>query len=280
MTKVVLITGASEGIGRATAQTFASHGYQLVLAARTADPLTKAALALESEFNCDVLAVPTDVTDPEQTQTLITRTLDRYDHIDCLINNAGICMSGSFAHSSLDQIHQLMNVNFWGYIHTIRAVLPHFLNRRQGQIINVGSFGGKMPLPGMATYCASKYAVTGLTDALRLELTPKGIRVIGVHPGVVNSDFMKRALFAEDSQPSDVPLSSDSEALPSSDSGRAQMQSVLDSWFVSQPEDIATAIWQALVSGQTDVVVGAAQVATSAYCVVPEMIESLLQVGA
>lgn len=198
MADVVLITGASEGIGRATAFTFARGGYRLALAARTAETLRQTAIELEQSLNAEVLAVPTDVTQPEQVQNLVERTLERYGRIDCLINNAGICLKGPFLQTTLEHWQALMAVNFWGYLYTIRAVLPDMLKRKKGQIINVGSVGGKMPLPQMSAYCASKYAVSGLTEALRLELQPHGIQVIGVHPGIVSSNFLKRAIFLDE----------------------------------------------------------------------------------
>ena len=264
MAKVVLITGASHGIGKATARCFAQRGDRLVLAARTPEPLKQAAIDLEQELDAEVLALPTDVTEPEQVESLVDQALKRFDHIDILINNAGICASGPFADTTLDHWQQLLQVNFWGYLHTIRALLPHLLQRGQGQIVNVGSVGGKMPLPEMTAYCASKYAVSGLTEALRLELQPKGIEVIGVHPGIVRSDFLERAIFVGPEQ-SEEPVS------------KSQMQVALDSWLVSQPEEVATAILEACLEHKTEVVVGAAQWMTGAYALLPEPIRFLMQ---
>ncbi|WP_017327845.1 SDR family oxidoreductase [Synechococcus sp. PCC 7336] len=264
MSKVVMVTGASAGIGQATAAAFARRGYRLAIAARTAAPLKEVAIALEKDFNAEVLAIPTDVTDPEQVRQLVEATRDRYGAIDILVNNAGICASGPFAEMSLEQLQQLMEVNFWGYVHTIQAVLPHMLQQNNGQIVNVGSFGGKMPLPRMAAYCASKYAVTGLTETLRLELEPQGIQIIGVHPGVVNTSFLERAIFVGDA------------ASSNGGSARQQMEATLDSMVAQQPEEIAEAIVRASTTGQKDVVVGPLQVATAAYQLLPGIVGPLM----
>ncbi|MEL7085357.1 MAG: SDR family oxidoreductase [Cyanobacteria bacterium P01_A01_bin.3] len=262
MSKVALITGASAGIGRATAFAFASQGFALVLAARTSDPLTETAIALEKKHNCDVLPIPTDVSDPEQVNVLVEKAIARFDRIDLLINNAGICASGPFVDTSLEQWQQVMNVNFWGYVHTIRAVLPHMLARKQGQIVNVGSFGGKMPLPAMTAYCASKYAVTGLTETLRLEVESQGVQIVGVHPGVVTTEFLERAVF----------VGADGAA----DRYRQQMETTLSSAVSQTPEEIAKAIADACRTGQRDVVVGPAQMATAAYQLLPGLVGSLM----
>lgn len=264
MANVVLITGASAGIGKATARCFAERGDKLVLTARSQEALKQTAIDLEQELDAEVLALPADVGVPEQVQAVVDQAIQRFDHIDIVINNAGICVSGPFLDTMLEHWQQLMDTNFWGCVHMIRAVLPHLLERGKGQIINIGSFGGKMPLPQMTAYCASKYAVSGLTEALRLELQPKGIEVIGVHPGVVNSDFLERAIFVGPT-PTDETVS------------RTQMEQALDSWLVSQPQEVAEAILEASVQHKTEVVVGMAQWVTGAYTIFPDPIRFLLQ---
>jgi short-subunit dehydrogenase len=167
-----------------------------------------------------------------------------------------------------------MAVNFWGYLHTIRAVLPDMLKRKKGQIINVGSVGGKMPLPQMSAYCASKYAVSGLTEALRLELQPHGIQVIGVHPGIVSSNFLKRAIFLDEGGPESSP---DGQSQASGGKAREQMQQALESFWASRPEEVAAAIWDAARQSKSEVVVGMAQWAVGAYALFPELVGPLLQ---
>lgn len=262
MTATVFITGASQGSGRATAQLFAEKGYNVVLIARQSDRLQAVAAELAGS-NGQSLAIPTDVSDATQVQTAIAKAWETFSNIDVLVNNAGICLTGTTENTSLEDWHRLMDVNFWGYVHTIDALLPHFLERGTGSIINVGSFGGKMPLPNMTAYCASKYAVTGLTETLHLELEPKGIHVGAVHPGVINSNFMERAVFRSTDE------NNASEA-------QERMNAILRSPWVSQPEDIAQAVWQAYQQKRSEVVVGAAFWLTEAYRLFPPLVRGFL----
>lgn len=264
MASTVLITGASQGAGKATALLFAQKGYDVVLAARQPDRLEQVAEAVRG-LGQRALAVPTDVSQAEQVDQLVQQAL-AFSPIDVLVNNAGICLTGAMADTTPADWQQIMDTNFWGYVFTIQALLPQFLQRGQGAIVNVGSFGGKMPLPNMTAYCASKYAVTGLTDTLRLELAPKGIQVCAVHPGIINSDFLERAVFRgkEDSERT---------------ARRQQLESTLNSAWVSQPEDIAEAIWKAVDQRRSEVVVGAAAIATEAYRLLPGAVQWMLSQG-
>lgn len=261
----VLITGASQGSGKATALLFAQKGFDVVLAARQADRLEQVAETVRG-LGRRALAVPTDVAESESVERLVQQAL-RFGTIDVLVNNAGICLTGTMAETTAADWQQIMNTNFWGYVYTIQALLPQFLQRGQGTIVNVGSFGGKMPLPNMTAYCASKYAVTGLTDTLRLELAPKGIQVCAVHPGVINSDFLERAVFRGQDDQASV-------------ASRQQMESTLTGAWVSQPEDIAQAIWDAVEKRRSEVVVGAVVVATEAYRLLPGAMQWMLSQAA
>jgi NADP-dependent 3-hydroxy acid dehydrogenase YdfG len=262
MAPTVLITGASQGSGKATARLFAQKGYRVVLAARQPERLQSAAYEVQS-LGGDALAIPTDVGDRTQVETLIQKAIAQFGVIDVLVNNAGICLTGPVEHTTPDDWQQIMNTNFWGYVYTIQALLPHFLENRQGSIVNVGSFGGKMPLPNMTAYCASKYAVTGLTNTLRLELAPQGIHVAAVHPGVINSSFMERALFR-------------GENAQDEHQRRNQMQSVLESAWVSQPDDIAKAVWDAVTNKKPEIGVGMVAIATEVYRLFPSLTEWLI----
>ncbi|WAL62185.1 SDR family NAD(P)-dependent oxidoreductase [Thermocoleostomius sinensis] len=258
----VLITGASQGSGKATALRFARQGYDVVLAARQADRLQTVAKDI-SALGRRAVAIPTDVGQLEQVTALVHHALEQLGAIDVLINNAGICLTGTMAQTSIDDWQQLMNTNFWGYVYTIQALLPHFLAQGRGTIVNVGSFGGKMPLPYMTAYCASKYAVTGLTETLRLELQPRGIHVAAVHPGVINSSFMERAMFrGQDDQ--------------ETQSRQSQMQSALKGAWVSQPEDIANAIWEAVTKQRAEIIVGPVAIATEVYRLAPGLAQWML----
>lgn len=194
MAPTVLITGASQGIGKATALLFASQGYDLVLAARQPDRLAAVGQEIQS-LGRQALTVPTDVKDPEQVKILIQKALEQYNAIDVLINNAGIYISGPVEEFSLEDWHQAIDTNLWGYIHTIQALLPHFIERGTGTIVNLSSIGGKVPVPYLVPYNTSKFAVTGLTEAMHSELKPKGIHVCGIYPNLIKSSFMERAIF-------------------------------------------------------------------------------------
>jgi NAD(P)-dependent dehydrogenase (short-subunit alcohol dehydrogenase family) len=242
MTDIVLITGASQGSGKATALLFARHGYDVILAARQPEPLEQVAAAVRAE-NRQALAVPTDTSDAQQVEMLIQKALDRFGRVDVLVNNAGFYLSGLMKDTPLADWHRLMGTNFWGYVHTIQGLLPQFLARGNGSIVNVGSVGGVMPLPEMTAFCASKYAVAGMTDTLRLELAPKGIQVCAVHPGAVDSNFLERAIFR----------GLDATQV---EERRTQIQAILPANWVSQPQDVAEAVWSAVQSGKAEMIVG------------------------
>ncbi|CAD5976121.1 3-oxoacyl-[acyl-carrier-protein] reductase FabG [Planktothrix tepida] len=262
MTSTVLITGASQGSGKATALLFAQKGYNVILAAREPERLEAVAEEVLS-LGVSTLAIPTDVTDIEQVRYLVEKALDYYETLDVLVNNAGICLTASVEHTTLEDWHLLMNTNFFGYVNLIHALLPHFLAQKQGTIVNVGSFGGKIPFPQMAAYCASKYAVVGLTESLRLEVQKKGIQVCAVHPGIINSNFMERAQFRGENELEVEQL-------------RQRLDSALASTWVSQPEDIAQAIWNAVEKKQNEVIVGSAVLATETYRLFPGLMEWVL----
>jgi len=263
MAPTVLITGASQGIGKATALLFAQKGYDVVLAAREPDRLNTLAQEIRAKGR-DALAVSTDVSDPQQVNLLVEKALAAHGHIDVLVNNAGICSSGPMEKTSLEDWHKVIDLNLWGYVHTIQALLPQFLAQGAGTIVNVGSFGGKVPLPYMTAYCTSKYAIAGLTETLRLELEPKGIQVCGVHPSVTKSAFLERSIFrGQDDQ--------------ETNERQQRMAQMLESPLASQPEDVAKAIWDVVRHPQAEVVVGSAAVATATYRFAPGLMNWILQ---
>lgn len=263
MTSTVLITGASQGIGKATALLFAQQGYQVVLAARQADRLKSLANEME-QAGFSALAVPTDVKDPDQVNTLIQTALDQYGAIDVLINNAGIYISGPVDQFTLEDWHQAIDTNLWGYIHTIHTLLPHFLERKRGTIVNVDSIGGKVAIPYLIPYSTSKFAVTGLTQSLQSELAPKGIQVCGIYPNLIKSDFMERAIFRgygnEDTR-----------------DRRDQVAQLLKAPFIEKPEDVARAIWDAVKHQRSEVIVGSANLSTTANAAAPGLMQRLMR---
>jgi len=259
MASTVLITGASQGIGKATALLFAHKGYDLVLAARQAERLATVAQEVQT-LGRAALAVPTDVRDPDQVNILVHKALEHYSSIDVLVNNAGIYVSGPVEQFSLSDWHQVVDTNLWGYIHTIQALLPHFLERGSGTIVNLSSIGGKVPTPYLTPYCASKFAVTGLTQALHSELKPKGIHVCGVYPSLIKSSLMERAIFrGKDDQ--------DTQAR------RSQLNKVLSTPVIEKPEDVAKAIWDGVKHQRSEVMVGSANLSQAVYGLFPSLMQ-------
>lgn len=263
MAPTALITGASQGIGKATALLFAQQGYDLILAARQIDRLEALANEIRSHQR-QVLAIPTDVRDPEQVQSLITTAIAQMGQIDVLVNNAGIYISGAVEEFSLEDWHQAIDTNLWGYIHTIHAVLPYFLKRGKGTIVNVGSIGGQVPLPYLAPYSTSKFAVTGLTEALHSELSAKGIHVGGVYPNIIKTSFLERAIFRGKN-------SSDTQAR------RQQVEQVLQVPLVEKPEDVAKAIWQVVAHQRKQVIVGSANLSIASHRLLPNAMQWIIR---
>lgn len=263
MASTVLITGASQGIGKATAHLFARQGYNVVLAARQPDRLKSAAEELQ-QLGHSALAVPTDVREVEQVQRLVETALAHYSSIDVLVNNAGIYISGPVEQFSLEDWQQTINTNLWGYIHTVYALLPHLLARGKGTIVNVGSIGGRVPIPYLTPYTTSKFAVTGFTQALHSELSPKGIQVCGIYPNLIKSEFLERAIFqGQDGE--------DTEAR------RQQVEQVLQLPGVEKPEDVAQAIWNAVSEQRAEVLVGTANLAAAAHGAFPGLMQWLFR---
>lgn len=193
--KVVIITGASSGIGKALAYAFAEHKAKLALAARNIEKLSEISTELEGK-GLEVLTVQTDVSIEEDCRRLISETIEHFGGIDILINNAGISMRALFADLNLDVIRQLMDVNFWGTVYCTKYALPQLL-RNKGSVVGVISIAGHIGLPGRTGYSASKFAVRGFLDALRTENLKTGLHVMVVAPGFTASNIRKVALAAD-----------------------------------------------------------------------------------
>lgn len=185
--KVVLITGASEGIGAACAGEFARAGAKVSLTARSEDALCKAG-------GRDALITAGDLTQEETRRRVVERTLERYGTIDILINNAGVGDYVPSWQSSMEDARRLMELNFFALLGMVQLVTPHMRERRSGTIVNVGSIAGKMTLPWMTLYSASKYAVGSLTEGLRGELKRDGVHAMLVCPGYVKTRFQQNVI--------------------------------------------------------------------------------------
>jgi NADP-dependent 3-hydroxy acid dehydrogenase YdfG len=190
---VLLITGASSGIGAAVARRFGPAGYRLVLAARRFDLLSALADELNSQGG-EALPVAADVSQFDDIQRLVQAALEQYKQIDILFNNAGFGRLDWL--EGLDprrDVQAQVQVNLLGLIWTSQAVLPHMIERRSGHIINMSSLAGWIAPPTYSVYAATKFGVRGFTEALRREVGPYGIHVSGIYPGSVDTEFRTRA---------------------------------------------------------------------------------------
>ncbi len=186
--RVVMITGASSGIGAATTLRCAASGARLVLAARRTEQLE--ALAQQViHAGGQALAVSTDVADQSQVQRLVATAWQQYGHVDILVNNAGIGMLDPFPQARIADLQQMVQVNLYGVVHCTQALLPHMFERRQGQIVNVASMAGLVATRNMAFYSATKFALIGMSRALQYDLRGTGVRCAVICPGVVRTPF-------------------------------------------------------------------------------------------
>ncbi|MBL7163493.1 MAG: SDR family oxidoreductase [Anaerolineales bacterium] len=188
---VILITGASSGIGAATARLFGGQGYRVVIAARRAERLQALADEIESAGG-RALLIPTDITQLDQIQQLVDTTMEEYGQIDVLLNNAGFGrMKWLEQLDPVTDIELQLDVNLHGVIQTTRMVLPHMIERRSGHIINMASIAGLIATPIYSIYAATKFGVRGFTEALRREVSIWGINVSGIYPGSVITEFQQ-----------------------------------------------------------------------------------------
>jgi NADP-dependent 3-hydroxy acid dehydrogenase YdfG len=184
--KVVVITGASSGLGEAAARLLAKDGAKLVLGARRLDRLQ----ALAKELSLDNKAiVQTDVTDREQVKRLVDRAVQSHGRVDVIVNNAGLMPSSRFEVLHVDEWDRMIDVNIKGVLHGIAAALPHMIAQKSGHIINVSSVAGHKVGPGGAVYAATKHAVRALSEGLRQEVKPYNIRTTIISPGAVATEL-------------------------------------------------------------------------------------------
>ena len=260
MAQTVLITGASQGIGKSTALELARHGYNVVLAAREPERLEAAAAEVRT-LGGQALAIPTDVRDRTSVENLVQKAIAYFEQIDVLVNDAGIYYMGPVEKASLEDWQQVIQTNLWGYIHTIDALLPHFLERRSGTIVNVSSIGGLDPIPYQVPYTTSKYAITGLTKSLRAELAPKGIHVCGIYPSFIRTQLYERALFR----------GADAE-------NRYEfVYRAFHSPLLEKPEYVARVIQKSIQHRRADVLVGTASFWTTAFHLAPGLMKPLIR---
>jgi len=181
--KVAVVTGGSRGLGRAVTSAFASAGARVVIAARDPDVLARCASDLRAG-GADVTTVVTDVTQAAQVDNMVRQAVDRYGRLDVLVNNAGRSTRGDIAATTAEAFEELMRVNFLATVRCTRAALPHLLSSR-GHLVNIGSIAAKIAAPHLGAYPATKFAVAGYSQQLRLELGPQGLHVLLVCPGPI-----------------------------------------------------------------------------------------------
>jgi short-subunit dehydrogenase len=227
----ILITGASRGIGRCLAEKLARLPARLALVARSSAELANFAIQLRT-IGADVLSVAADVTLPEDRQRLLDTVTDRFGGLDVLVNNAGVSSWGHFASSSEAILRQVMEVNFFAPAELIRLAVPVLTKGEQPAIVNVASICGRRGLPGWTEHSASKFALCGLTEALRGEMVRFDIEVLLILPGLVRTDDLGRHLLRR--------------------AGRAKF----DYARATPPEAVADAVIAALEKHRTETVVG------------------------
>ncbi len=189
--QTVFITGASSGIGRATAEYFAHEGWNVAASMRDPDK------AGNLQDLPGVMVVPCDVVDEASVRAAMTRTQEVFGPIDVVVNNAGYGLVGPFEVISIERIRRQFEVNFFGLQSVIRNVLPQMRERRRGVIVNISSIGGRMTFPLYSNYHATNWAVDGFSESLHYELEPLGIRVKVIEPGPVATDFYGRSMDLE-----------------------------------------------------------------------------------
>lgn len=184
--KVVLITGGSRGLGLVLARQLCAEDARVALLARDPDELANAREEL-AQRGGDVLTISCDLLDRGQIHAAVQNVVDHFGGLDVVVNNAGIIEVGPLQHMQPEDFERAMNLHFWAPFDLIMQALPHLRRRRGGRIVNIGSIGGRMAVPHLAPYCASKFALVGLSDALRAELARERIHVTTVTPGLMRT---------------------------------------------------------------------------------------------
>jgi len=189
--KVVIVTGASSGIGKETALAFGRAGARVVMVARRGELLQQLAAA---NPQLQLRPLPADLTEPDAVAGIVETTLREFGRIDILVNNAGLGQRGPFAELDFDVARRVMEINFFALLRCTQAVVPVLRRQGGGQIVNISSIVGVIATPQNSIYCASKFAVRALSDSLRLELRPAGIDVISILPGHTATPFFENQI--------------------------------------------------------------------------------------
>lgn len=195
--QVVVITGGSRGLGFALAQEFAARGARLVICGRDQEILREAEARLQA-MRAEVLAVPCDVTDQSQAESLIKQAIDRFGRVDVLVNNAGQIAVGPLESQTVADFEMAMDTMFWGTVYTTLAAIPEMVKRGGGRIANITSIGGKVAVPHLLPYACAKFAAVGFSEGIRAELGKDRIKVTTVVPGLMRTGSHANAVFKGD----------------------------------------------------------------------------------
>lgn len=227
--KVVVITGASSGLGEAAARHLSAEGAKVVLGARRLNRIQ----ALADEINAsggEAIAMQTDVTDRKQVEQLVKLAVDSFGQIDVMLNNAGIMPQAPLARLRVDEWDQQIDVNIKGVLYGIAAVLPHMQERKTGHIINVSSVAGHKVIPPGTVYCATKHAVRAIAEGLRMEMSEHNIRSTVLSPGAVDTELPNSITDSDTAE--GIKGFYDDVAIPADSFARAV------AYAISQPEDV------------------------------------------
>ena len=258
--KVVLLTGGSRGLGLVLARRLADRGARLAICARDTDALERAEVELRQR-GAEVLALPCDLTDRAQIDAFVAETVERFGHVDVLVNNAGTIQVGPMEVMLPEDYEVAMRTHFWAPLFTTLAVLPGMRERQEGRIVNISSIGGKVAVPHLLPYTASKFALTGLSEGLRSELAKDNILVTTVCPGLMRTGSPRNARFKGQHR-EEYAWFAISDSLPAASTGA---------------ERAAARIVRALCRGEAEVVVGLpAQLAVVFHGLLPGLTADLL----
>lgn len=229
--KVVIITGATSGIGEACALVFGQEGAKVVITGRNADKLQKTEERLKG-LGIEVFGVLADAASESDNEKMAKATIDKFGKIDVLINNAGISMRALFEALDLSVFHKVMNINFWGAVYATKYCLPEIL-KSKGSIVGISSINGYRGTPARTAYTASKYAMNGFFESLRTEVMKRGVHVLVACPGFTASNIRNNALTAD---------------------GGSQGESPRDEGEMMTAEEVANAILKAVLKKKRDLV--------------------------
>lgn len=200
--RVVLITGASAGFGKACAEHLGQRGFQVYGTSRSA--CFDADSPSKSQKQPSFFTIPMDVRDTTSVETGIRYILDKEEHIDIVVNNAGFGLAGAFEDCSVEEIKGQFETNVFGVVRVCQSLIPHMRKRKQGVIVIVGSLAGRIGIPFQSAYSASKFALEGFAESLRMEVKPFGIQVVLIEPGDFKTHFTRNRMVAEKSRDNSI----------------------------------------------------------------------------